>query len=151
MSETKLKTSFGEANIEYARFRPTYPECLLSAILENIKKPHKNVLDIGAGTGIFTRMLSEVFESVTAVEPDEKMIECGSFGRNVNLVNKRTEDTALEKNVFDLVTAANSFYWMEAEVVLDQIHNWLRKDGVLAAFRYNLPLTDNSNKRNNHI
>lgn len=144
MAEIGLKTSFGEANEKYAKFRPTYPKELISVILENVKKPYKNALDIGAGTGISTKLLSEVFENVTALEPDKRMLASGSFNDNVNAINECAENAELEENAFDLITAANSFYWMEADVILGKMHDWLQKDGVIAAYRYNLPLTNDS-------
>jgi len=142
MDKAILETKFGEANKEYKKYRPTYPDTLFETIMESVSVPYKKVLDIGAGTGISTRILAEIFEEVIAIEPDERMISAGNFGDNVNVINECTENARINET-FNLITAGNAFYWMEAELVLPQIHGWLKENGIFAAYRYNLPLTDN--------
>lgn len=144
MDRIKLETQFGEANKEYKKFRPTYPEQLFKIIFENVQMPYKKAVDIGAGTGISTRILSETFENVIAIEPDEKMISMGSFGENTHVINDCAENVEIDSNTVDLITAGNAFYWMEADTILKKMYVWLKKEGIIAAYRYNLPLTDNS-------
>lgn len=122
MDKKKLETKFGETNIKYKKFRPTYPKVLFEVILNKINKPYLYALDIGAGTGISTEFLSNVFEKVDVIEPDEKMTSVGHFGTNVHVINDCTENVEFDENTFDLITAGNSFYWMEAEVVLEQMN-----------------------------
>lgn len=142
MDKKKLETKFGETNIKYKKFRPTYPKILFEVILNKISKPYLYALDIGAGTGISTEFLSNVFEKVVVAEPNEKMISVGHFGTNVHVINDCTENVEFDENTFDLITAGNSFYWMEAETVLEQMYRWLKPKGKIAVYRYNFPLTN---------
>lgn len=143
MSMTKLTTKFGEANLDYKKFRPGYPRELFDTILSSIKKPYKNAIDIGAGTGISTAILAECFSNVTAIEPDKGMINVGTFSDSVTIINDCAENVKLPFGEFDLVTSGNAFYWMDAARVLPLISGWLTRQGVLAAYRYNLPMTNN--------
>lgn len=143
MNNTEKVTLFGEASAEYKRFRPEYPSSLFKIILKNVKKPYLKALDIGAGTGLSTKILSDIFETVVAIEPDKKMTARAGFGENVQVINDCTENVDFDNDPFDLITAGNSFYWIDAETVLEKMHGWLKPDGVIAAYRYNMPLTDN--------
>ena len=63
-------TGLGEA---YSRYRPAYAENVLTALLALAGKPAAEIdaVDIGAGTGIWTRMLARAgCRSVIAVEPN---------------------------------------------------------------------------------
>src|SRR5690606_18169340 len=64
------RQSFGTAAGEYDRLRPTHPaEALRWALGE---RPLR-VVDLGAGTGILTRVLLALGHHVTAAEPDGRM------------------------------------------------------------------------------
>ena len=145
MNNVKLTTKFGEANLNYKKFRPGYPKELFDVILSNVESPYHKAIDIGAGTGISTEILAEYFNNVIAIEPDEKMISVGLFPDGVTLINDCAENVQLPKGEFDLVTVGNAFYWMDAVQVLPLISEWLTDKGILAAYRYNLPMTDNNN------
>lgn len=142
MNTISVKTKFGEANKAYKQYRPTYPERIIEIILNTVAEPYKKAVDIGAGTGISTKLLSSNFENVIAIEPDKKMLDNGTFEDNVITINDCVENVRLKKCSIDLVTAGNSFYWMQADITLERIHEWLKENGVLAAYRYNLPKTN---------
>lgn len=145
MDTVKLTTKFGETNLNYKKFRPGYPKELFDVILSSIKKPYDKAIDIGAGTGISTAILAEYFSNVTAIEPDEKMISVGLFSDKVTIIEDCAENVELPAGEFNLVSAGNSFYWMDAEQILPLINEWLSDKGVLSAYRYNLPMTNNNN------
>lgn len=67
--------SFDRAAAQYAAARPGYPPVLFAAVEELTGHPLRGArtLDIGAGTGISTRLLSECGAHVTAVEPGPGM------------------------------------------------------------------------------
>ncbi len=66
----KQAVSFGAVADVYERARPTYPGAALDWLLPD---GARRVLDLGAGTGKFTRLLAERGLDVVAVEPSEGM------------------------------------------------------------------------------
>lgn len=69
--------SFDRAAAQYAAARPGYPPALFDAVEELAHRPLRGArtIDVGAGTGISTRLLHERGALVTAVEPGAGMAE----------------------------------------------------------------------------
>ena len=65
-----LSRSFGKVADEYDRLRSGPSDEALDWL---IPEGATDALEIGAGTGILTRLLAERVPHVTAVEPDERM------------------------------------------------------------------------------
>jgi SAM-dependent methyltransferase len=100
----------------YAATRPTYPPSLVTLL--GLRRGDV-VCDLGSGTGIFSRLLLDAGATVYAVEPNEDMRSAaeGELGDNERFhsVAGRAEATTLPDGVCDLVTAAQSFHWFDAE------------------------------------
>jgi len=59
---------------DYKRFRPTYPQAIIGFLKKvGALSPQSVAADIGAGTGILTRMLIPECQRVFAVEPNQDM------------------------------------------------------------------------------
>ena len=70
MNANEQRLSFGKAAAHYDSIRPTYPAEALEWLL-GAEPP--TVVDLGAGTGIFSRVLGAAGHHVIAVEPDPLM------------------------------------------------------------------------------
>ena len=133
-------TKFGEVNREYVEFRPEYPDVLFETIFSNTPSPFSTAVDLGAGTGISTKILSGCFEKVYAVEPDVNMTKDIEFSENVTVYNCSGEEfNSVVDDSIQLVTAGNAFYWMNGESVVNSIYGWLVEGGLFVAYRYNFP------------
>lgn len=66
----KRATSFGEFARDYDRFRPEAPTDALDWL---IPKDAVSTAEIGAGTGLLTRHLTQRAREVVAIEPDPRM------------------------------------------------------------------------------
>jgi len=120
---TIAQTGFGKANELYDRARPTYPASALSAIHSAlISSPPFNVLEVGVGTGIFTRAFlahpecSSTLHELRAVEPSEGMRT--QFSRTIDdprvSVREGTfEQTHVPDGWADLVVVAQAFHWCQ--------------------------------------
>src|SRR6185312_16252607 len=67
---------FGAATDAYVRGRPDFPAAALEWLRNDLGlRPGRTVVDLGAGTGKFTRLLLQTGSQVIAVEPVAAMRE----------------------------------------------------------------------------
>ena len=124
---------------DYAATRPDYSERVLAGVIGMCSKAADalDVVDVGAGTGIWTRMLAETgVGSVTAVEPNDEMREEGirhTMGSGVMWRAGTAESTGLPDGTADLVTMASAFHWAEFDSAVAEFNRILREDGVFVA------------------
>lgn len=111
-------TRFSDRANIYAAYRPAYPLAMLRYLEENqMLKLSQSIADIGAGTGIFSKLLAENGYTVHCVEPNKEMREEGMrFLRDYPKCiwfDGSAESTTLESGSVDIVTCAQSFHWFE--------------------------------------
>lgn len=123
----------------YSKFRPAYSPDVLDAILNYVGKVPAQVdfADVGAGTGIWTRMLhDQQLHSVTAVEPNGDMRTQGeqdSQHTDITWLEGSGENTGLGTNSLDLVSMASSFHWVDFDKGMVEFHRILKKGGCFVA------------------
>ncbi|HXW57331.1 MAG TPA: class I SAM-dependent methyltransferase [Candidatus Cybelea sp.] len=123
----------------YAKFRPGYAAQIATAILGYVGRDSAliDAADIGAGTGVWTRMLAaRGLHSVVAVEPNDDMRGQGietSRGTPIVWYKGSAEATGLPEGSADLVTMASSFHWADFDKACDEFHRILRPRGVFVA------------------
>lgn len=130
---------FTELAANYARHRQGYSESVLSSLLGLIGRPaiELDVVDIGAGTGIWTRMLARRgCRSVIAVEPNDAMRAEG-VGQNqhtsIDWRKGSAEATGLLDESCDMASMASSFHWVNFEQGTSEIARILRPSGRFVA------------------
>jgi SAM-dependent methyltransferase len=125
--------SFGAAAELYDRIRPTYPaEALTWALTAG--NGGKRVVDLGAGTGIMTRVLVGLGYDVVAVEPDQLMRErLVAASPGVHALAGAAELIPLPEGSVDGVVAAQSYHWFDPARSLAEIARVIRPGGAFAA------------------
>ena len=124
---------------DYSSYRPAYAESVLDALLGLLGRPASalEVVDVGAGTGIWTRMLfRRMFRRLTAVEPNDDMRATGardSHGLPIAWVKGSGEHTGLPDASVDLVCMASSFHWVDFDNGTREFHRVLRSRGRFVA------------------
>lgn len=69
-------TRFCDRVADYVKYRPSYPAQAIDIILKGLEPSSQlTAADIGAGTGISSRLLAERGVSVIAIEPNPAMRE----------------------------------------------------------------------------
>lgn len=122
--------SFGTGVDEYSRTRPGYPAESVRWILG--EKP-LDVLDLGAGTGLLTRVLTEGGHRVTAVEPDDAMRErIGVTAPGARARAGSAEAIPLPDASVDAVLVSHAYHWFEPAPAHAEMARVLRPGGVLA-------------------
>jgi SAM-dependent methyltransferase len=132
---------FGQAADAYAIFRPDYPQEILERILAQLAADRRNcAIDLGAGTGKATQMLTPRFARVIAVEPDPLMAaKLREAEPQVNVCESTAEEFDFPEGGADLVNIAQALHWMDTQRVLGNVARWLRPGGVLAVYGFGLP------------
>jgi SAM-dependent methyltransferase len=137
--------SFGAVAVAvaYERFRPGYPDELVSQVLAYAGHPVRTALEIGAGTGKATRVFACNGVAVTATDPDPARLS--ELRRHVpdtvTTVQSSFEDLPLTL-AYDLVFAAASLHWTRSEGRWTKVASILAPAGVFASFGGQTELAD---------
>lgn len=117
----------------YAQGRPDYPRQLTGWLSETLGVTGQStVVDLGAGTGKFTRLLSSLAPTLIAVEPVAQMGEqLLKALPGVRLVSGTADAMPLDTASADVVVCAQAFHWFATQAALAQIHRVLKPDGRL--------------------
>lgn len=121
----------------YVRARPSYPPEVLDLLAERCGLvPQAIVADVGAGTGILTRLLLGRGATVFAVEPNVAMRTAAeaALGREpcFRSIASTAEATTLPDRSIDLITAGQAFHWFDPEPTRREWARILRPGGWVA-------------------
>lgn len=130
--EMSPTSRFGDRASDYALFRPSYPSAAIDAILEGRPAAGLVAADIGAGTGIASRLLAERGVRVLAVEPNQGMRESAEPHPLVSFHDGAAEATGLSEGSVDLVLCAQAFHWFKPREALAEFRRILKRPGRLA-------------------
>lgn len=117
----------------YAQGRPDYPpeleDWLRDTLLPGTGAP---VIDLGAGTGKFTRLLDAIGAQVIAVEPVAKMGE-QLLARlpHIKLLSGTAQAIPVDSGTAQALVCAQAFHWFATEPALAEIHRVLQPGGRL--------------------
>lgn len=103
---------------DYVKYRPSYTEETMRFIQHEASLATDSlVADIGAGTGIFSRLLVDRGVQVVAVEPNAAMREAAErelgSSPNYRSVAGTAEETGLDDHAVHAVTCAQAFHWFD--------------------------------------
>ncbi len=128
---------FSERAADYVLGRPSYPPEAIDALFEGFGDPRTlRVADLGAGTGISSRLLAARAGSTVAIEPNSAMRASAEPFPRLEWRDARAEETGLPDASCDLVTAFQAFHWFDAPAALVEMGRILRPGGR-AALLYN--------------
>ncbi|MEO6796611.1 MAG: class I SAM-dependent methyltransferase [Candidatus Dormibacter sp.] len=124
---------FGRGAPAYERGRPSYPAEAVGWMTERLGiGAMSTVVDLGAGTGKFTRALVASGARVYGVEPSPEMREqLRGAVPAATVLNATAEAIPLPDGSVDAVTAAQAFHWFATERVLGELQRLLRDGGGL--------------------
>jgi SAM-dependent methyltransferase len=126
-------SGFGAAAEEYERSRPDYPGPAVETLVGELGiADGRRLLELGAGTGKLTRMLTGTGAAIVAVEPVEPMRRHLSAELpDVSAVAGAAEALPFGEATFDAAVAAQAFHWFDGERALSELHRALRPGGRL--------------------
>lgn len=139
MTQTFKAGDFTGLAKDYSQHRPDYCPSVLKALLGLLDKPVAEVdfVDVGAGTGIWTRMVHAAgVRSVAAVEPNDDMRQNGttdSQHTNIRWFPGSAEATGLADASADWLSMASSFHWANFDTATKEFCRILRTGGRFTA------------------
>ena len=115
----------------YDRARPDYPADLVQRIIAS--SPGLDLLDVGCGTGISSRLFRAAGCQVLGIDPDARMAELAARSGIATEI-ATFEDWDPAGRMFDIVIAAQSWHWVDPVAGAAKAAQVLRQDGRLAVF-----------------
>lgn len=124
---------FDRAGDAYERGRPSYPRAAVDLLVRELGiAAGSDVLDVGAGTGKFTRLLAPTGARLVAVEPAAGMraVLAGVLP-GLPVLEGSAEALPLGHASVDTVVVAQAFHWFDGPAALAEIARVLRPGGGL--------------------
>ena len=124
---------YGQGAQTYARGRPGFPPGALEWLRRDLRlAPDKLALEIGAGTGKFTSLLTQTGADVVAVEPVAAMLaQLAAEQPRVRTLRAAAQDLPIASASVDAVICAQAFHWFASAECLREIHRVLKPGGAL--------------------
>jgi SAM-dependent methyltransferase len=126
----KAASGYSRDTDRFHRARPTYHTALARRVVDRYGSGA--VVELGAGTGIFTRQLADLGLSVIAIEPILGMRTALTEAvPDADVRVGQAENIPLDAATVDTVVASQSFHWFDYRPALDEIYRVLRLGGHL--------------------
>ncbi len=139
---------FSDRVEDYVKYRPSYPAELIEHLRDHCGLgAGSTVADIGSGTGIFTHLLLATGCRVLAVEPNDAMRHAAErrlgSAPGFHSVTGTAEQTGLDDDAVDLITAAQAFHWFQKDRTRREFQR-IGKSGSFVALVWNQRKTDSA-------
>lgn len=95
---------------------------------------NRDVLEVGCGTGLFTREFAKTTNRITAIDISRDLVEIARdrvTSQNVAFEIENAYKTTFEANSFDFIIGSSSLHHLELETALSEFHRVLRSGGWL--------------------
>lgn len=132
---------FDRGGAAYALRRPDYPGELAAWLAESAPG-RKRALDVGCGTGQFTRLLADAFDEVTGFDPSADQLAHAAAHPRIRYVCAPAEKLDAPDACADLITAAQAAHWFDLPAFYDEARRVAAPGAVLALISYGAPQFD---------
>ncbi|MFC5743515.1 class I SAM-dependent methyltransferase [Dyella tabacisoli] len=139
MSDLQSTQRFSDRVEDYVRYRPDYPPALLQWLhREHGVSARWQVADIGAGTGISSKLFLDAGHQVIAVEPNTPMRAAAERWLadypDFRAIDGRADASGLDDHSVDLISVAQAFHWFDPVASRCEFHRILRPKGLAAIY-----------------
>ena len=138
MSDYRALTRFTDLADAYSKYRfRDYPPKVLDAVLTRLGDPRDLVVaDIGAGTGIGSRLLASRGSRVIAIEPNAYMRSLAQYEPRIEWRDGTAEATGLDSKSVDIVATFQSFHWFDPEATIQEARRVARSRFVSVQYEH---------------
>lgn len=134
---------FGKFSEDYAACRPGFPESFYDRLDAIRSIDACRTLDLATGPGTIALELARRGSAVVGIDiAANQIVTASRLARERGLADRarfavgRAEETGLEAESFDLVTAGQCWHWFDAAAATAEARRILRPGGVLAIVEY---------------
>jgi SAM-dependent methyltransferase len=128
----------GAAN--YAKFRPSYPEALVSRVLRDVavSSPSSLAVDVGCGTGQLSVALADRgFARVIGVDVSAEQVAAGTVRPNIEYRVGSAHALPIDgEQIADAVCIAQTMHWLDPEPTFAECSRLLKHGGIVAVIGY---------------
>lgn len=135
MTTSKASSHFQSKGEDYARYRPTYPPELAS-YLAGLCSDHQFALEVGCGTGQFTKLLAQHFQNTLATDVSASQISNAAALPNVEFKVEAAEAVSALDQSANLIVAAQAVHWFDLPKFYQQVQRIAAPDCILALISY---------------
>ena len=125
---------FGRTAEVYAQYRDIYPVCMYERLSElGLGVAGQTVLDLGTGTGVLPRGMAPYGGRWLGTDISAEQIGQAkrlSEGTGIEYLVSAAEDLDLADASFDLITAAQCFWYFDPTVIVPKIRRFLKPGGI---------------------
>jgi SAM-dependent methyltransferase len=132
---------FADAAQFYGAFRPPYAAGAVDAVVRDLDlSAEDRALDLGCGPGTLAIPLSRLVAEVVAVDIDANMVAAGrqaaaSAGSGaIEWIVGAAEALSAEAGAFRAAVLGQSFHWVDRDLVLERLGEWVAEGGGIAIF-----------------
>lgn len=130
-----MKDLFSKQSSEYAKFRPVYPNALISEIVSRCGRT-KTAWDAGTGNGQLATLLAPHFEKVFASDLSDKQLANAKVAENVKYFQSNSYNTPIESNSVDLITVAQAIHWFDFEKFYQEVKRVAAPNAIIVVIGY---------------
>jgi SAM-dependent methyltransferase len=133
----KFKDHFSGHAVEYAKFRPHYPDELFE-YLASISPRHELAWDCATGNGQAAVGLARHFDSVIATDASAQQIASAELNDRISYRVAPAEASGIDSASVDLTLVAQALHWFDIDRFFTEAKRVLKENGVLAISSYNV-------------
>ncbi|MDR2148622.1 MAG: methyltransferase domain-containing protein [Tannerella sp.] len=104
-------------------------------MLTDFIQPNNFVLELGCGTGYFTREIAKTKAKIVAIDISPELLTIAKdnvTGTNVSFFIENAYNTTFEDNQFDCVIGSSVLHHLDIKKALSEMYRILKKDGIIA-------------------
>lgn len=132
---------FNAGGDAYARHRPDYP-AELASFLAGLAPDRLLALDVGCGTGQFTRQLGDQLNAVVGFDASADQIAHATPHARVRYEVASAERLGAGDCTASLITAAQAAHWFDLPRFYAEVRRVAKPDAVIALISYGVPRLD---------
>ncbi|KZL09461.1 Trans-aconitate 2-methyltransferase [Pseudovibrio axinellae] len=132
---------FQTAGGAYAKYRPTYPAELATFLALQCRQ-HNTALDLGCGTGQFSKLIANHFKQVLATDVSASQIDNAVPASNIRFAVEPAEQCSADDGSVDLIVAAQAAHWFDLARFYEEVERIAAPGAVLALVSYGVLAID---------